>query len=178
MAGRHPPLRKSDPADRSPPGFCLSRSTVPASLAPAAAVEGPATVEGPAAVEGPVSVGGPAASAAPVAARAPAASVRSRWPVRADRVDDWLKDTTQRPVDEEEKHGVILPDTAEICAFRYESPAFRVFGTHNRRRVNPSRRVSTSSARFTVLGIDARSDSNKGARVSPRALSIRPQDPG
>lgn len=36
----------------------------------------------------------------------------------------------QRPVDEEEKHEVILPDTAEICAFRYGSPAFRVFGTH------------------------------------------------
>ena len=38
-----------------------------------------------------------------------------------------------RPVDEDEKHGVILPDTAEICAFRYESPAFRIFGTHRLR---------------------------------------------
>src|SRR5450830_1741961 len=73
MAGRHPPLRESDPADRSPPGFCLSRSTVPASLAPAAAVEGPAAVGGPG---GP---GGPGASAAPVASRAPAASRSCRY---------------------------------------------------------------------------------------------------
>ncbi len=46
---RRLPLRKSDPADRSPPEFWLSRSTVPAFLAPAVVVEVPAAVGGPAA---------------------------------------------------------------------------------------------------------------------------------
>jgi len=53
------------------------------------------------------------------------------------------------------KDETILPGTAEICAYGYESPAFRVLGTHTHRNNPTIRRMSVNAGQptFSIVGI-------------------------
>ena len=103
--------------------------------------------------------------------------VRSRWPVHADRVGRLAQGLGAAPAEEEEKHEIILPDTAEICAYRYESPAFRVFGTHTRPGAGGGEPGSQGRRHAVTGSRQERREARRKRLEGPAAYHLPPQPP-